>query len=214
MTRIVLVSPAKIDLARFPAELEQALAGGDIASVLLAPQGISEMALQRMAEVLTPIAQRAGAAMLVADDTRAAGRSKADGVHVTQGVEALRDAVAALHPQRIVGAGNVTSRHEAMEMADAGADYVFFGLLDLADGIDAHPKSLEFAEWWVPLFEPPCVVMAGSDIASLRPIAKLEADFVALRDAIWNDPRGPKLAVEAAESLLAEVRLGARQEST
>ncbi|MDR3373673.1 MAG: thiamine phosphate synthase, partial [Ancalomicrobiaceae bacterium] len=80
MTRIVLVTPLKIDLAHFPAELELALAGGDIASVLLAPEGVSDMALQRMAEVLTPIAQQAGAAMLIANDTRAAGRSKADGV--------------------------------------------------------------------------------------------------------------------------------------
>jgi thiamine-phosphate pyrophosphorylase len=213
LTRIVLVSPLKIDLASFPTALEQALAGGDVASVLLAPEGISDMALQRIAEVLTPIAQQAGAAVLVADDTRAVGRSKADGVHVTGGIEPLRDAVTAFHPQRIVGAGNVFTRHDAMEMADAGADYVFFGLLDRPEDADVHPKSLEFAEWWVPVFEPPCIVMAGSDIASIRPIAELGADFVALRDAVWNDPRGPKLAVEAAESLLAEIRLSARQDA-
>ena len=213
MTRIVLVTPLKIDLARFPAELELALAGGDVASVLLAPEGVSDMALQRMAEVLTPIVQRAGAAMLIANDTRAAGRSKADGVHVTAGVEALRDAISAFHPQKIVGAGNVMTRHDAMEMADAGADYVFFGLLDRPEGPDAHPKSLEFADWWVPLFEPPCIVMAGADIESVRPVAELAADFVALRDAVWADPRGPRLAVEAVESLIAEIRLSGRQET-
>lgn len=214
MTRIVLVIPPKIDLASFPADLEQALAGGDVASVLLAPEGVSDMAVQRMAEVLTPIVQRAGAAMLVADDTRAAGRAKADGVHVTGGIDALREAVSAFHPQRIAGAGNVMTRHDAMEMAEAGADYLFFGLLDLPEEADAHPKSIDFAEWWVPLFEPPCIVLAGSDIASIRPIAELGADFVALRSAVWADPRGPRAAVEAAESLIAEIRLTSRQEAS
>ncbi len=207
MTRIYLITPRDIDLATFPARLEQALAGGDVASLLIAPENVSEMALQRVAEVLTPIAQKAGVAVLVRDDTRAAGRAKADGIHIETGIAEIRTAVSSFHPQRIVGAGNILTRHDAMEAAEAGADYIFFGLIDRPEEPEAHPKSLDFADWWVPLFEPPCVVLAGSTLASVDEVAETGADFVGLRDAIWLDPRGPRAAVEEAERRLTEVRL-------
>ncbi len=207
MTRIYLITPRDIDLATFPARLDQALAGGDVASLLIAPENVSEMALQRVAEVLTPIAQKAGVAVLVRDDTRAAGRAKADGIHIETGIAEIRTAVSSFHPQRIVGAGNILTRHDAMEAAEAGADYIFFGLIDRPEEPEAHPKSLDFADWWVPLFEPPCVVLAGSTLASVDEVAETGADFVGLRDAIWLDPRGPRAAVEEAERRLTEVRL-------
>jgi len=207
LTRLYLITPRDIDLASFPDRLVDALAGGDVASLLIAPEGVSEMALQRIAEVLTPIAQNAGVAVVVRDDTRASGRAKADGIHVETGIADIKSAVATFHPQRIVGAGHIRTRHDAMEAAEAGADYIFFGLIDRPEEPDTHPKSLDFADWWVPLFEPPCVVMAGSSLASLEDVADTGADFVAVRDCIWQDPRGPRAAIEDAESRLTSTRL-------
>jgi thiamine-phosphate pyrophosphorylase len=207
LTRLYLITPRDIDLATFPVRLAEALAGGDVASLLIAPEGVSEMALQRMAEVLTPIAQDAGVAVMVRDDTRATGRAKADGIHIETGIADIKAAITSFHPQRMVGAGHILTRHDAMEAAEAGADYIFFGLIDRPEEPDAHPKSLDFADWWVPLFEPPCVVMAGSTLASIDEVAETGADFVAVRDAIWLDPRGPRAAIEEAERRIAEVRL-------
>lgn len=207
MTRIYLITPRDIDLTTFPDKLSDALAGGDVASLLIAPEGVSEMALQRMAEVLTPIAQAAGAAVMVRDDTRASVRAKADGIHVEAGINDLKEAVSTFHPQRIVGAGRIKTRHDAMEAAEAGADYIFFGLIDRPEESEPNVKSLDFADWWVPLFEPPCVVLAGSSLSSVQSVAETGADFVALRDAIWLDPRGPRAAIEEAERILTEARL-------
>ncbi len=207
MTRLYLITPREIDLASFPELLIDALAGGDVASLLIAPERISEMALQRIAEVLTPIAQKAGVAVLVRDDTRASGRAKADGVHIETGITEIKSAVSTFHPQRVVGAGHILTRHDAMEAAEAGADYIFFGQIDRPEEPEAHPKTLDFADWWVPLFEPPCVVMAGSSLDSIEEIAETGADFVAVRDCIWRDPRGARKAIEDAETRLAEVRL-------
>jgi thiamine-phosphate pyrophosphorylase len=207
LTRIYLITPRDIDLALFPGQLADALGGGDVASLLIAPEGVSEMALQRIAEVLTPIAQAAGVAAIVRDDTRASSRAKADGIHVETGIADIREAVGSFHPQRFVGAGHILTRHDAMEAAEANADYIFFGLIDRPEEPDAHPKSLDFADWWVPLFEPPCVVMAGSTLGSIDAVAETGADFVAVRDSIWLDPRGPRAAIEEAERRLAEVRL-------
>jgi thiamine-phosphate pyrophosphorylase len=207
LTRIYLVTPRDIDLATFPGQLEEALAGGDVASLLIAPENVSEMALQRIAEVLTPIGQAAGTAVIVRDDTRASGRAKADGIHIETGVPDLEDAVESFHPGRIVGAGNIKTRHDAMEAAEIGADYIFFGNLGRPEEPDTNPKSLDFADWWVPLFEPPCVVMAGSTLASIDEVAETGADFVAVRDAIWLDPRGARVAIAEVERRLTEIRL-------
>ncbi len=207
MTRLYLITPREIDLTTFPARLEAALAGGDVASLLIAPEGISDMVLQRMAEILTPIAQAADVAVMVRNDMRACTRAKADGLHVDTGIVDLKDAIKALQPQRMIGTGHVLTRHDAMEAAEAGADYVMFGLLDRPEEADAHPKSLDFAEWWVPLFEPACIVLGGNMLASVEAVAETGADFVALRDAIWNDPRGPGAAVAEAEERLARASI-------
>jgi thiamine-phosphate pyrophosphorylase len=203
LSRLYLLTPATIDLATFPAVLDQALADTPVASLLIAPIGVADMALQRIAEVLTPIGQRHGAAVLVRNDTRAAARAKADGVHVDTGQADLAAAIKSFRPQNIVGAGGIKTRHDAMSAAEVGVDYVFFGMPERPEDPEAHPKSLDLADWWMPLFEIPCVCMAGADIASVATVAATGADFVALRDAVWNHPAGPAAALAEAAALVA-----------
>lgn len=200
--RLYLVTPREIDLAAFTPRLEEALSAGDVASLLIAPDVGSEAQLQRIAEALVPVAQARDVAAIVRDDTRAAGRSKADGLHVEAGPEALVEAVERLQPKLIVGAGNLRSRHEAMAAGEAGADYVFFGLLDLAAEDDAHKKTLDLGGWWADLFEPPCVLLAGRSIASVEDCAAAGADFVAVREAVWDHPDGPAAAIREANAAL------------
>ncbi len=130
MARLVLVTPSTVDLATFPATLEAAVSAGDVASLIVALDGGSEMTRQRLAEILTPIAQAHDVAVLVRNDTRAAGRSRADGVHVDTGLADLENALETFHPNGIVGVGGLATRHEAMEAGDTAVDYVFFGDLD------------------------------------------------------------------------------------
>jgi thiamine-phosphate pyrophosphorylase len=203
--RLYLVTPRQVDLAAFQPELEAALSGGDVASVLIAPEVTAEAHLQRIAEALVPTIQAAGAAALVRDDTRAMGRSKADGLHVTTGVASLAEAVEKAAGRAIVGAGELRSRHEAMEAAEAGADYVFFGLLSLAESDEVHRKTLDLGTWWAELFEPPCVLLAGNTMVSVEDCARAGADFVAVRDAIWDHPDGPAAAVSEANAVLDRV---------
>ncbi len=203
MARLYLVTPRDLDIATFPDVLDQALAAGDVASLLIAVDGGSDMTRQRIAEVLTPVGQKHGAAVLVRNDTRAAGRSKADGVHVDTGKADLDAALDTFHPASIVGVGNLATRHEAMEAGETQVDYVFFGDLDRPEFEGGNPRARELAEWWVPLFEPPVVVLAGSDLASLDAAAATGAEFVALRDAVWSHPDGPAAAVAEATRRLA-----------
>ncbi|WP_334176640.1 thiamine phosphate synthase [Pseudoxanthobacter sp.] len=184
--------------------LAEALAGGDVAAVLLLPGDADEAQFQRRAEGLVPVAQAAGAAAILAGDTRAVGRTRADGIHADVDSEDFAALLESLHPDRIVGAGGIRERHHAMQAAEQGADYVFFGLLDLVPEDEAHPKTIALAGWWADVFEVPCVALAGAAIASVTGVALTGADFVAVRQAVWSHPDGPRAAVAEANRLIDE----------
>ena len=205
MARLFIATPCTIDPQTFPEVLEDALSGGDVACLLIAPMGVSDAARQRIAEVLVPVIQRHGVAALVVDDSRAAGRARADGVHIATS-DRLADALETFHPGGIVGVAGPKSRHEAMEAGEANVDYVFFGNLEPPETPEIHARNLDLALWWAPLFECPCVILAGNDLATVTEAAATGAEFVALRDAIWDHPDGPKAAVTAANALLEAQR--------
>lgn len=201
--RLYLVTPPRLD-PDFKEELEAALRAGDVAALLIALNDAGDEELQQVAEALTPIAQGFGAAVLIAGDSRIVGRARADGIHIADGAEALADAIDRLQRQNlIVGAGNLKTRHEAMLAGETGADYLFFGMLDKPEEPEIHPKTVALGAWWAELFEPPAVVLAGSDIASVADAAATGADFIALREAVWSHPDGPAAAVTEAMRLMA-----------
>lgn len=200
-TRLFLLTPARADRDNFPALLSEALTAGEVAAVLIAlGDGGSEA--EALAGDLVAIVQAAGAAALVPDDTRIAGRLKADGVHVETGLGDLRAAVDSFRGKRTVGAGDIHSRHAAMEAAEIGADYIFFGRRHGDSHAASHPKALDLAQWWSELTDVPAVVMAGRSIASVAEAAATGAAFVALNDAIWAHGSGPAAAIREAHAAL------------
>ena len=205
--RLFLITPRIVDAAALAPQLEAALAAGDVASLLIAPDAVSENDLQAIAETLVPIAQKHDVAALVLGNSRVMGRARADGIHIEAGETALKEAIEALQPKSIVGAGNLRVRHEAMEAGEAGADYVFFGLLDLEEGDEPHRKTIDLGAWWAELFEPPCVLLSGRSMASVEACARTGADFVAVRTAVWEHPDGPATAIAEANAILDRVAL-------
>ncbi len=196
--RLFLVTPPRIEAERFAPRLAEALAGGDVAAVLIASEGGADTA-----GALVPLIQKAGAAALVLDDTRLAGHVQADGVHVEGGIEDLRLVVQSLRPKRIVGAGNLASRDAAMLAGERDIDYLLFGRPHGDSHDSAHPKSLELAEWWSELMQIPAVIMAGRTIDSVAEAAGTGAEFVALHDAVWTHGGGPGEAVRIAQAMLS-----------
>lgn len=201
--RLVLVTPPDADLAGFPAMLEEALSAGDVAAVIVA-SGASEEAAQAHAAAFVPIIQRHGAAALVRNFTRVAGRTQADGVHIDTGQADLQTAAISMRPRRIVGAGNLNSRHTAMEAGEADIDYVLFGRLHGDSRPEPHPKALELAAWWAELMEVPAVAMAGNEVDSVAAAMETGVDFVALHRAAWDHPEGPAAAVRRALAIIRQ----------
>lgn len=204
-SRLFLITPRTLDVEAFAAALPDALAGGDVASLLIAFDGADEHSMQHAAEVLTPVAQEAGVAVIVLNDTRAAGRARADGVQIDTGDDDLDLALESFHPNRIVGAAGIKDRHTAMTIGDTDSDYIFFGMPQLEEHPEPHRKNIDFGEWWAEVFEVPCVVMAGSDPSSVRTIAETGAEFVAVRAAVWEHSEGPRKAIAEANEVLDAV---------
>lgn len=204
--RLCLVTPADGDVATSARRLSEALSGGDVASLIITADPGDPALLQRAAEALVPIAQARGVAAIVHNDTRLAGRTNADGVHVDSGLTDLEAAVTALHPRKIVGAGGLRSRHDAMLAGQAQPDYLFFGRLDGDTGDATFASALDLAEWWSSVAVIPAIVMGGRALASANEAAAAGVAFVALSRAIWDDHRGPAPAVAEASRRLAAIR--------
>lgn len=202
--RIVLISPKGESADSFSAKFSAAIMGGDIASVILPPNGMDEASYQAFAERIVPIAQAAGIAAIIVDDSRVAGRVKADGIHIEGGKALLAEAVGSFQSRMSVGAGGVKSRDDALDLGEERPDYVFFGRFGYDNKPEAHQRNLSLGSWWAEMIEIPVIVMAGSDLASVDTVAATGADFVALSAAVFADGVDPGEAVRRANAILDE----------
>jgi thiamine-phosphate pyrophosphorylase len=202
--RIVLISPSGETADSFSAKFAAAISGGDAASVILPANGMDEASFQAFAERIVPIAQEAGVAAIIAEDTRIAGRVKADGIHIEGGKAALAEAIASFQARMAVGAGGAKTRDDALELGEERPDYIFFGRFGYDNTPEAHQRNLSLGGWWAEMIEVPVIVMAGSDIASVATVAATGADFVALSAAVFGDGVDPKTAVARANAILDE----------
>jgi len=167
--------------------LAAALAAVFIPSVLLVPPA-GQSFDQATTRQLVELAQSKGAAALLLDEPDLTRQLKADGIHLPDGKD-LNDRYQAarktLGSGRIVGV-QVSSRHDAMVLGEAGADYIAFGRLSSAE--EAREKQLELIAWWAELFEVPCVALGSSTVDEAVTLARSGADFVEFRIASGISP--------------------------
>ena len=95
----------------------------------------------------------------------------------------LEEAIGALRPERIVGAGGLSGRDAAMMAGEAGVDYLMFGG---PDEPESDGSVRERVEWWAAIFNVPCVAYAR-DPADARDLAEAGAEFIALCEGLWTD---------------------------
>jgi thiamine-phosphate pyrophosphorylase len=145
--------------------------------------------------------QQNDTALVLAGHPELAARAGADGAHLI-GIEAFLAAVESLKPARIAGCGGLATRDDAMAAGERGADYVMFGEPEAGGRRPSFEAIIERIEWWAELFTVPCVGYAATP-KEIGPLAAAGADFVAVGDGIWDDPRGAATAISEAASLLA-----------
>ena len=126
-TRLYLITPPAFDPEQFAGELEEALAGGDVACLQLRLKEAGDDAVRRATAILQPIAQARGVAFIMNDRPDLAAELDCDGVHVGDEDMPYAAARRLLGSDRIVGVTCGDSRDRAITAAEAGADYVAFG---------------------------------------------------------------------------------------
>jgi thiamine-phosphate pyrophosphorylase len=198
--RLYLITPSISDASDFSSQLAAAVGAGDVAAALLRLSDAAERTLIDRVKALAPPVQDKGAALLLDGHTELVARGGADGAHLT-GLAAFREAVDHLKPERIAGAGGLATRHDSMIVAEQGADYVMFGEPDPGGKRPAFAAIEERVAWWGEVFEIPCVGYAAS-LAEIAPLVAAGADFVALGDFLWRDPRDITRTMDEATRLL------------
>ncbi|TGQ57400.1 thiamine phosphate synthase [Mesorhizobium sp. M1C.F.Ca.ET.193.01.1.1] len=198
--RIVLIAPPLATAEHICA----AFGGGDVASLILPANGMDDATFQAFAEKIVPVAQAAGIAVIIAGDSRIAGRVHADGIHVEANRKELAETIERLADKMMVGAGGAKTRDEALELGEERPDYMFFGRFGYDNKPEPHPRNLSLGEWWAQMIQIPCIVMAGFELASVETVAATGAEFVALSSAVFANGLDPRAAVAAANALLDE----------
>ena len=200
--RIVLVAPPGADTATLPRRIAEAISGGDVASLILPQYDLDETAFQKLAERIVPRAQEKGIAVILAGDSRVAGRAGADGIHLDANATTIGDAVAKARGRSMVGAGGAKTRDDALALGEAQPDYLYFGRFGHDTKPAPHPRNLELGRWWAEMVAIPCVVEAGSELRSVEEVAATGAEFVALSSAVFSGSLAPADAVTEANRLL------------
>jgi thiamine-phosphate pyrophosphorylase len=124
-------------------------------------------------------------ALLVDNDVGRAELIGADGVHLPPDAALYRQARERLGQRAIIGIGCMESRHDAMVMAELGADYVAFGA---EGGTNGSPldRQAELIAWWSEIFVVPSVAFNVETPEAAARLAGLGADFVAPPASIWR----------------------------
>ena len=169
-----------------PEQFQNALDGGDVASVIIHDGGLDQNAFMQACEKLVAASASTDVACLVANDSQAAGRAKADGLFVDSGLDDSAEAIARFSPQKIVGCGGIKDRHRALQFGDLQPDFIFLGKLKGDIKPEPHPKNIALAQWWSQMIEIPCVIMGGNSVESVVACAESGAEFVALSTAVFG----------------------------
>ena len=73
-----------------------------------------------------------------------------------------------------LGAGPIGDKHEAMEIAEAGADYIAFPVAET-----------ELIKWWVESFEVPAVAWGCSSVDQARELIDMKVEFIMPSPQMW-----------------------------
>jgi thiamine-phosphate pyrophosphorylase len=204
-TRLYLITPPVLDPARFAMELEEALTGGDVASLQLRLKDCDDEAIRRATRVLKPIAQDNGVAFIMNDRPDLAAELDCDGVHVGEEDAPYAEARRLLGSERIVGVTCGASRHRGLVAAEAGADYVAFGAFFPSPTKTAtkYRAAPELLRDWSETTVVPCCAIGGITQENCGPLVEAGADFLAVISSVWLHPKGPRAAVAEFNEVFA-----------
>lgn len=162
--------------------LAAAIDTAPIASILLRTSDSEPDA--KLVRDLIAFPQKKGIAVLLTPSTGNAAKLDADGIHLpwtTDIVAQFKTIQQTARSGAILGADAGRSRHDAMELGEAGADYIAFGIPPhVEDREKAAERQADLIQWWSEVFEVPCVAFDVPEPGAAHHLAAMGADFVAV----------------------------------
>ena len=201
--RLYLITPPRLDVARFRDDLAAALDAGDVACLQLRLKDASPDEVKSATEALMPVCHARDVAFILNDDAKLAHELGCDGAHLGQ-TDGDHAGARKLLAGKILGITCHASRHLAMEAGELEADYVAFGAFFPTDTKEVvHRATPDILEWWSEMMEIPCVAIGGITAANCAPLVRAGVDFLAVVGAVWNHAEGPAAGVRAMNAAIA-----------
>lgn len=183
--QIYLVTPPAFDPAPFAETLARILDAIPVACLRLSMANSDEDEISRAGDALRDIAHSRDVAIVIERHVILAERLGLDGVHLPRGTHGIRKLREQVGPDAIIGASCGTSRHDGLNAAEAGADYVAFSPVGDSSLDDGTRVPREIFEWWSEVIEVPVVAEGALTRALIGDLAPV-TDFFALGDEIWS----------------------------
>ena len=193
--QLYLVTPPEFDRGTFPDRLARVLDAAEVACLRLAVAGRDEDRIARSADALRELAHARDVALVIENHVLMVERLGLDGVHLTDGARLVRKLRKDLGPDAIIGAYCGQTRHEGINAAEAGADYIAFGPVGETALGDGSRAGAELFSWWSEMIEVPVVAEGGLTrelIETFGPVT----DFFAIGEEIWS-AEDPAAALKA-----------------
>jgi thiamine-phosphate pyrophosphorylase len=183
--QITLITPPAFDPAAFPDQLARVMDTVDTACVRLALATTDDDLIARAADACRVVAHARDVAMVIERHVLMVERLGLDGVHLTDGARSVRKVRKDLGADAIVGAFCGITRHDGMNAAEAGADYVAFGPIGQSPLGDGSQVDFDVFQWWSEVIEVPVIAEGALTVALVEKFGPV-TDFFGIGPEIWN----------------------------
>lgn len=184
ITQLYLVQNVPDDCQKLFALAKKCHGLGSVGALLLECKKATHVPIDSLRKTIAAI-QSLGIATLLGQEPTYAQTLKADGVHfglTKDGLKQYTKARKDLGTKFIIGTDAGGSRHEAMCLAEAGADYIAFGK-EQKTKTKQHADHIQrdLVGWWAELFEVPSVALDIETPFEAQTLMKAGADFIAIK---------------------------------
>lgn len=183
--QIYLITPPAFELTEFVPRLSAVLDGVEIACVRLVMASSDESRVAKAADTLREITHARDVAFVIDSHVGMVNKLGLDGVHLTDGAQSVRDIRKDLGADAIVGLNARASRHDGMNAAEAGADYISFGPVAASALGSGTPAPHDLFAWWSQMIEVPVVAEGNLSSELVENLASV-VDFFGVGDEIWG----------------------------
>ncbi len=198
---IYLISPPKISLDSFEPLLESILQTGKISVFQLRLKECLDDEIIASANILVRLCHKYSIQFILNDRADLAKLVNADGVHIGKEDGSVENARKILGPNKIIGVSCYDSIDRAMEVGEAGADYIAFGAFyPTTTKLNTAKPKIDILEQWTSISVLPCVAIGGINQNNCKPLIKAGADLIAVVSNIWGSEDPVKATLELAAS--------------